>query len=75
MNSNEMHKIISDVKELCKVLENEGFEPVTQIQGFILSGDPAYLRVHTGGNRELKNKVAKMDSHRILEAVLMLALK
>ena len=24
MNSNEMHKIISDVKELCKVLENEG---------------------------------------------------
>ena len=70
MDSIESRKIIEKLQALSCVLEKEGVNPITAIQGFILSGDPSYICVHKGGNRDLKHEIAKIDSYDLLEAVL-----
>ena len=58
---------VSDVLEIVyKALKEKGYNPVNQIVGYIMSGDPTYITSHNNA-RSIINKVERDD---IIEALL-----
>ncbi len=47
-------------------LLEKGYNPVNQIVGYILSGDPTYIT----GHRNARNIIAKLDRDELLEEIV-----
>lgn len=58
--------IIKTLKEVIEVLEERGYNPINQIVGYLMSGDPGYISSH----KEARNKITKFDRNKILEVLL-----
>ena len=54
------------IKEVCSALEERGYNPVNQLVGYLMSGDPGYISNH----KEARAKLTKFDRTKILEVVL-----
>lgn len=54
------------VKEVSTILESRGYNPVNQIVGFLMSGDPGYISSY----KEARSKIAKVDRTKILEVLV-----
>lgn len=54
------HSIQEILKEVYHALEDKGYDPVNQIVGYLLSGDPAYITSHQNA-RALIKKVERDD--------------
>ena len=48
------------LKEVYHALEDKGYDPVNQIVGYLLSGDPAYITSHQNARSMIK-KVERDD--------------
>ena len=60
-------KLISEtLKEVCSALEERGYNPINQLVGYLMSGDPGYISSH----KEARNKITRIDRNKILEIVL-----
>jgi len=59
-----------EVKEVMlhvyKALDDKGYNPINQIVGYLLSGDPAYIPRH----EEARNKIRKLERDEILEELV-----
>lgn len=63
-NKEEMTKIIlSDVYDS---LKEKGYNPINQLVGYLISGDPTYVTNHNGA----RAKVRKLERDDLLEVVL-----
>ncbi len=49
-----------------KALEDKGYNPINQIVGYLLSGDPAYIPRHY----EARNLIRKLERDEILEELV-----
>ena len=58
--------IIKTLKEVIEVLEERGYNPINQIVGYLMSGDPGYISSH----KEARNKITKFDRNKILEVLV-----
>ncbi len=58
--------IILTLKEVVEVLEERGYNPINQIVGYLMSGDPGYISSH----KEARNKITKFDRNKILEVLV-----
>ena len=58
--------IILTLKEVIEVLEERGYNPINQIVGYLMSGDPGYISSH----KEARNKITKFDRNKILEVLV-----
>ncbi len=58
-----VHEVLQDVFE---ALEERGYNPVNQIVGYLVSGDPGYISTH----KNARSKIAKIDRNTILEILL-----
>lgn len=58
--------IISTLKEVVLVLEERGYNPINQIVGYLMSGDPGYISSH----KEARNKITKFDRTKLLEVLV-----
>lgn len=58
--------IISTLKEVVQVLEERGYNPINQIVGYLMSGDPGYISSH----KEARNKITKFDRTKLLEVLV-----
>lgn len=58
-----VHDVLRDVFE---ALEERGYNPVNQIVGYLISGDPGYISTH----RNARSKISKIDRNTILEILL-----
>lgn len=58
--------IISTLKEVIIVLEERGYNPINQIVGYLMSGDPGYISSH----KEARNKITKFDRTKLLEVLV-----
>lgn len=47
-------------------LEEKGYNPVNQVVGYLISGDPAYISSHQGA----RNKIQQIERDEILEVLL-----
>ena len=58
--------VSSVVKEVALILEERGYNPVNQIVGYLMSGDPGYISNH----KEARNKITEFDRTKILEILV-----
>lgn len=49
-----------------KALEEKGYNPINQLVGYLLSGDPAYIPRH----EDARNMVRKLERDEILEELV-----
>ena len=56
-----------DILEIVyKVLSEKGYNPVNQIVGYIMSGDPTYITSHNGA----RSLIMKMERDELVEEML-----
>ena len=60
--------ILMDVYE---ALNEKGYNPINQIVGYIMSGDPSYITSYNGA----RNKIRKLERDEILEELVAYYLK
>ena len=58
--SQEVREIVSQVYEALKL---KGYDPISQIVGYILSDDPTYITSYNGA----RNKIIKLERDELLE--------
>ncbi len=58
--------ISETLKEIVLNLEERGYNPINQIVGYLMSGDPGYISNH----KESRNKILKFERTKILEVLL-----
>lgn len=54
------------IREVFDALEERGYNPINQLVGYLMSGDPGYISNH----KEARNKILKIDRSKILEILL-----
>lgn len=54
------------IKEIYGDLEEIGYNPVNQLVGYIMSGDPGYITSH----KEARNKISAIDRAKLIEILL-----
>ncbi|MDD2519102.1 MAG: IreB family regulatory phosphoprotein [Bacilli bacterium] len=54
------------IREVIEILEERGYNPIDQIVGYLMSGDPGYISSH----KEARNKITKFDRTEILECLI-----
>lgn len=47
-------------------LDEKGYNPINQLVGYMISGDPAYITSHN----DARNLICKMDRDEIMEALV-----
>ena len=52
--------------QVFEALQEKGYNPVTQLVGYLLSGDPTYITNH----RDARNIVRKVDRDELLEELI-----
>lgn len=54
------------LKEVYKALSEKGYNPINQIVGYILSGDPTYITSHNGA----RNLIRQVERDELLEKMV-----
>ena len=54
------------LKEVYEALKEKGYNPINQIVGYILSGDPTYITSHKGA----RNLIRKIERDELLEKMV-----
>ena len=54
------------LKEVYKALTEKGYNPINQIVGYILSGDPTYITSHNGA----RNLIRQVERDELLEKMV-----
>ena len=54
------------LKEVYNALQEKGYNPINQIVGYILSGDPTYITSH----KEARNKIRTIERDELLEKMV-----
>ena len=62
----EKNYVSSVIKDVANILEEKGYNPVNQIVGYLISGDPGYISNH----KEARNKISEFDRSKIIEILL-----
>lgn len=62
-NENVARDIILSVYE---ALEEKGYDPINQLIGYILSGDPTYITSH----KDARNIICKVERDELLEELI-----
>lgn len=65
---NSTREILIDVY---MALQEKGYNPINQIVGYIMSGDPTYITSYNGA----RNKIRKLERDEILEELVACYLK
>ncbi len=54
------------LKEIIQILEMRGYNPINQIVGYLMSGDPGYIT--SFGNA--RNKIQSLERNKIIEVLV-----
>ena len=64
LNQNEtVELILTDVFE---ALETKGYNPINQVVGYLISGDPAYISSHNNA----RNQIQQVERYEIIEELV-----
>lgn len=67
-DANEASAIIRDV---CKSMKEKGYNPINQLVGYLLSGDPAYVTSHNNA----RSMIRKLERDELLEELIRAYIK
>lgn len=54
------------IREVAEILSERGYNPINQIVGYLMSGDPGYISSH----KEARKKMMQFDQAKILEVMV-----
>ena len=58
--------IASILKNVYRALEEKGYNPVNQLVGYLISGDPAYITSH----QQARGQINRVERDEIIEVLL-----
>ncbi len=61
----EMTRVV--LKEVYEALEERGYNPINQIVGYLISGDPGYISSY----KDARTKIQEIDRAKIVEILLI----
>jgi uncharacterized protein (UPF0297 family) len=60
-------EIVKDtLQDVCENLKEKGYDPINQIVGYLISGDPGYISSY----KESRNKISKLERTKIIEVLV-----
>ena len=60
-------KLVKDtLKDVSESLEEKGYDPINQIVGYLISGDPGYISSY----KEARSKISKLDRIKVIEVLV-----
>lgn len=59
------------LKEVADILKERGYNPINQIVGYLMSGDPGYITSY----KDARAKITGINSSKILEVIVREAIK
>ena len=64
----EIDNVLVDqtIKDVYEALEEKGYNPINQIVGYILSGDPTYITSY----KNARNKIRQIERDELLEEMV-----
>ena len=62
----ESKRVKEIMEQVVASLKDKGYEPVSQIIGYILSGDPTYITSH----KNARNKIRQIERDELLEKMV-----
>jgi uncharacterized protein (UPF0297 family) len=65
------HNVKEVVLQVYEALQEKGYNPINQIVGYLLSGDPAYIPRH----KDARNLIRKLERDEIIEELMKSYLK
>ena len=54
------------IHNVCKGMEEKGYNPINQLVGYLLSGDPAYVTSHN----DARSQIRKLERDELLEELV-----
>lgn len=64
LNQNETVELI--LVDVFEALKTKGYNPINQVVGYLISGDPAYISSYQGA----RNKIQQIERDEIIEVLL-----
>ena len=64
LNQNQAGEII--LTDVFDALKEKGYNPINQVVGYLISGDPAYISSYQGA----RNKIQQIERDEIIEVLL-----
>ena len=64
LNQNQTVELI--LVDVFEALKTKGYNPINQVVGYLISGDPAYISSYQGA----RNKIQQIERDEILEVLL-----
>lgn len=58
--------IADSIKEIVSILAEKGYNPINQIVGYLMSGDPGYISSY----KDARKKISKLDRTKILNVLV-----
>lgn len=58
--------IADSIKEIAGILAEKGYNPINQIVGYLMSGDPGYISSY----KDARKKISKLDRTKILNVLV-----
>ena len=65
--SQEKPEVSETIKEVYKALEKKGYNPVDQLAGYLMSGDPAYITSYDNA----RTKLRRHERYELIEAMVI----
>ncbi len=63
---NDENKARTVIQKVCAAMEEKGYNPINQLVGYLLSGDPAYVTSHN----DARNMIRKLERDELLEELV-----
>lgn len=58
--------VLTSLKEIMAILKEKGYNPVNQVVGYIMSGDPGYITSY----KNARSKISEFDRSKLIEVLL-----
>ena len=66
VNDEKRELVTSTIKDVCNALKERGYNPINQIVGYLISGDPGYISDY----KESRQKILEFDRAEIAAILL-----
>ena len=66
LDKEEESEVAQVLKEVYQALEEKGYNPIDQIVGYILSGDPTYITSH----KDARSKIRQFEVDEMVEELV-----
>ena len=66
VQQDQMSGVEKDLSVVYEALNEKGYDPVNQIVGYIMSGDPTYITNHSGA----RSLIMKVERDELVEEIL-----